>query len=287
MGLAEPCRRPDGPGSMARTGVAIPGWGTGRASGGSATSEFPPDPGTPAVDVADAVADLTLPTSQGPTARPPRAPSTEGGDRGVALLLATAAVVAAIITLVALNSANDASGAWQSSLRQDVKRGVAAVEDIRFIYEVEGPAAFQVATQEVQAQEYRTAASSAAPDIRTQLDARAQVLEMTVEALRPSVAMAVPAYALSAGGYDVLKRLSERLADPTRIVTDPDATMALGDAAAARADRLIDSIVVIGFAFLFGALAQTFTSARRKLLAMGWLVLGMGVLAAFTGGLLL
>jgi len=205
----------------------------------------------------------------------------------VALLLATAAVVAAIITLVALDSANDASGAWQSSLRQDVKRGVAAVEDIRFIYEVEGPAAFQVATQEVQAQEYRTAASSAAPEIRTQLDARAQVLEMTVEALRPSVAMAVPAYALSAGGYDVLKRLSERLADPTRIVTDPDTTMALGDAAAARGDRLIDSIVIIGFAFLFGALAQTFTSARRKLLAMGWLVLGLGALAAVAGGLVL
>ncbi len=253
------------------------------------TSELPPGPGAPAVDVA---ADLPLSASAEPTSPPPTAPRSretvsEGSDRGVALLLATAAVVAAIITLVALNSANDASGAWQSALRQEVKRGAAAVEDIRFVYEVEGPAAFGLASQEVQAEEYRTAASSAAPDIATQLKARAQVLDLTVQALQSSVAMAVPAYALRGGGYDVLKRLSERLADADHVVTDPDGTMAAGDSAADRADRLIDSIVIIGFAFLFGALAQAFVSARRKLLVMGWLALALGVLVAFAGGLVL
>ena len=108
---------------------------------------------------------------------------------------------------------------------------------------------------------------------------------MTIDTLRPSIAMAVPAYALTSGGYDVIKRLSERLSDPTRVTADPDSAMATGDAAAARADHLIDSIVIVAFAFLFGALAQAFQGNRRRLLLMGWLMLGLGVAVALVGGL--
>ncbi len=180
-----------------------------------------------------------------------------------------AAVVAAVITLVALNSSSDASSSWQSALRQDVARGVSAVNDIHYVYEVEAPGAFQIAVGEVQAEEYRRAASSAAPDIAARLAARAQVLEMSVAAVRTSFEMAVPAYALPSGGYDPLHRLADQLADPTRVTRDPDGAMATGDAAAARADRLIDSIVIVSLAFLFGALAETFWRARRQLLAVG------------------
>ena len=228
------------------------------------------------------------------TSVPATAPDTqpdvhvpEAGDRGVALLLAVAAVLAAVITLVALNSSSDASSAWQSALRQEVARGVNAVNDIHYVYEVEAPAAFQVATSEVQAEEYRKVASSAAPDIAVQLQARAQVLEMSVDALRTSIEMAVPAYALPHGGYDTLHRLSDALADPTRVSRDPDGTMAVGDTAAARSDRLMDSIVVVALAFLFGALAQTFPRFRRRLLVMGWLALCAGLLAALAAGLIL
>ena len=49
----------------------------------------------------------------------------------------------------------------------------------------------------------------------------------------------------------------------------------------------MDSIVVIGFAFLFGALAQAFRGARRPLLILGWLSLGIGVVAALAWGLVL
>ena len=116
----------------------------------------------------------------------PQTPPAEAdtSDRGVALLLAVAAVCAALITLVAVNSSNDASTAWQSALRQEVARGVQAVEDIRYTYEVDMPGAFQIASLEVQAQEYRAAASSAAPEVRPQLEAHAQVLEMTIDSLR-------------------------------------------------------------------------------------------------------
>ena len=216
----------------------------------------------------------------------PQTPAAEAdtSDRGVALLLAVAAVCAALITLVAVNSSNDASTAWQASLRQEVARGVQAVEDIRYTYEVDMPGAFQVASLEVQAQEYRAAASSAAPEVRPQLEAHAQTLDMTIDSLRPSIELAAPAYALPGGGYDTLKRLSERLADPTRKAYDPDGTMASGDLAASRSDRLMYSIVVIGFAFLFGALAQAFRGARRPLLILGWLALGTGVVAALAWG---
>lgn len=227
---------------------------------------------------AEPVTDPDMPLAAAPSA---------GNDRGVALLLAAAAIVAAIITLVAVTSSSNASSAWQSALRQEVARGVQAVNDLHYVYEVEAPGAFRVATSEVQAEEYRAAAASAVPEVAARLDSQAQVLEMSVEALRSSIEMAVPAYALPAGGYDTLRRLADRLADPARVVRDPDGAMATGDAAASRADRLMDSIVIVGFAFLFGALAQTFRRAQRQFLVMGWLALGAGVAVALLGGLIL
>ncbi len=215
-----------------------------------------------------------------------QAPSSEGSDRGVALLIAVTAIVAALITLVAVGSSSDASGSWQSALRQEVARGAAAVEDIRYVYSVEAPGAFEVAVGEVQAQEYRAAAASAAPEVRSRLEARAQVLEMATGVIKPSIEMATAAYALPSGGYDPLKRLSEELADPARVNRDPDGAMAAGDSAAERANRLMGSIVVVGFALLFGALAQAFRGARRVFLACGWLVLGAGLVVAMAGGLL-
>ena len=110
---------------------------------------------------------------------------------------------------------------------------------------------------------------------------------MTVAALRPSIELATAAYAMPGGGYDTLKRLAERLSDPAHRTYDPDGTMARGDQAAARSVRLMDSIVVIGFAFLFGALAQAFRGARRPLLIVGWVALAAGVAAAFATGPLL
>jgi hypothetical protein len=213
-------------------------------------------------------------------------PASDSSDRSVALLIAIAAVVAALITFVAVRSSSDASSSWQSALRQEVARGAAAVEDIRYVYAVEAPGAFQVAASEIQAQEYRVAASSAAPDLRSRLEARAQVLEMAVGVIKPSIEMATDAYALPSGGYDTLKRLSERLADPQRVTRDPDGAMAAGDEAAARSVRLMDSIVVVAFAFLFGALAQAFHGARRVFLACGWVALGVGLALALSGGLL-
>jgi hypothetical protein len=203
----------------------------------------------------------------------------------VAVLLAVAAVAAALITLVALNSSSDASSSWQSAMRQEVGRGATAVEDIRWVYAVEAPSAYQITALEVQAEEYRKAASSATPEVASALETRAQVLDMTLATLRSSIEMAVPAYALPDGGYDPLKRLSEALADPARNVYDPDRAMAVGDVAAARSDRLMSAIVVIGLAFLFGALAQGILRARRPLLILGWLALAAGVAAALVGGL--
>lgn len=206
------------------------------------------------------------------------------------MLLAVAAVVATIVTLIAVNASGDSSDAWQSALRADVARGVAAVQDIRYVYEVEAPAAFGVAGSEVQAEEYRRAASSAPPMVRAGLELRAQALDLALDTVRGGAEMAVPAYALPAGAYDTRRRLADRIgargADPTYVARDPDGLMALGDAAAARSVRLMDSLVVIAFAFLFGALAEAFARWRQTLLRFGWLALGAGSVAAVTSGLL-
>ena len=60
----------------------------------------------------------------------------------------------------------------------------------------------------------------------------------------------------------------------------------VGDVVRADADFLMDGIVIVGLAFLFGALAQAVRGRRRQFLIVGWLALGIGVAVALAGGLL-
>lgn len=205
-------------------------------------------------------------------------------DRAVAVLLAFAAVVAAIITLVAANASSDASSSWQSALRQEVARGALGVQQIQYVYEAELPAAVSLSTLEIRAETYRSAAASAAPDVATQLTAAADALQMTIDALRPNVEMATPGFALPGGGYDPVRKLAAEIAADPPSSFDPDAAMAQGDAAAARADRLMVSLVIIGFAFLAGALAQPLVRHRGLLVAVGWMALATGIVLALAGG---
>ncbi len=102
-------------------------------------------------------------------------------------------------------------------------------------------------------------------------------LEMTVDALRTSIEMAVPAYALPAGGYDTLHRLSERLVRPdargrtTRMAPWPPVTRRLADGPPHRQHRHRRLRVPVR------SPRRDVPGARRQLLLMGWLVLGLGV----------
>ncbi len=232
------------------------------------------------------LASRTLPDV--PSAALPADPDTS--DRGVASLLAVAAMVAAWVTFVAVNASGGAGSSWQTALRQEVARGAGAVEAIRYVYGVEAPAAFRVATEEVVEAVAREAAASAEPSIAAALDQQAQVAGQVVGILRQAAEMAGPEYALADGGYDPVRRLADSLAAnvalPDAPVRDPEARLAEGDLEAALALRLMGAIVVISFAFLFGALAQAWRAWRRPLLWCGWIALLSGGVLAISGGML-
>jgi hypothetical protein len=206
----------------------------------------------------------------------------EKGSRGVALLLAIAAVIAAIITARASLVSNDASDAWGTAVGDEQRRGALLLEQVRYTYGSEGDLAFMIASAETQADALHRAGPAQSPDVAAQVEAEAQVQDQVVDLVLPASEVASdPRYALPSGGYDLELRLAdERLSNPDDVATDPPARMAEGDAAASLAERLMQTTIAVGVAFLFGALAQTTRRRRRPLLLLGWVSVAVAVVAA-------
>ena len=81
-----------------------------------------------------------------PSTEPPEPkPPAERGKRGVALMLAIAALMAAAIATRASFLSSQASGTWQFALRSELKLGAAMIEDVRYVYNSEAPIAFAIA----------------------------------------------------------------------------------------------------------------------------------------------
>ena len=194
------------------------------------------------------------------------------GSRGVALLLAVAALVAAIVTAQASLVSSDASDAWQASVSDEQRRGALLLEGVRYTYGSEGDLAVMMLTADLHAQALRQPGASQPPDIAARLAAEAQVQQHVVELMgSASELTADPRYVMDGGGYDLQLRLVDsRSASPDDLAIDPLAELAAGDADAEHAMRLMLSTVGIGAAFLFGALAQAFRRRRRLLLLLGW-----------------
>ncbi|MFN8622990.1 MAG: hypothetical protein U0869_19805 [Chloroflexota bacterium] len=247
----------------------------------SAAAETATAPGAPTpVDTADTV--TPVPSS-------PRAPAhgqpQEKGSRAVALLLAIAAVLAAIVTARASLIASDAADQWQSAVAAEQRRGAILLEGVRYTYGVEGQLGLRVATDQAIAEALRAIGPAQSPDVAARVEREAQVHDQMVQLTGPSEDLiSDPAYRLPGGGYDLQKRLAdERRASPDD-GADPADRIAAGDAAAERADRLMVVTVIIGGAFLLGALAQPLRRRRRLLLTLGWACLGASVVAALVAG---
>jgi hypothetical protein len=251
-------------------------------------AEWVPPPGSVYGGGPDALAGARRKGRDGawpPKALPvPGAPDepADKGSRAVALLLAVAAVLAAIITARASLIASDATSDWQASVAAEQKRGEMLLQDTRYTYGVEGEQAFLIATQDLTAQELRRVQPVASPDVARRLDQEAQVQEQLMAALAPSMELvANGTYKLPSGGYDLQRRLADRRAtDPDTLALDPAADIVAGDAAADHALRLMVVTVLIGVAFLCGALAQAHKRRRRLLLTSGWLFLGASAAVA-------
>jgi hypothetical protein len=150
--------------------------------------------------------------------------SSERGHAGVALLLATAAVVAAIIGARASMVSSAASESWQSALRTEVKRSAGAMEDVRYLYQTEMPVAIRILQARLVQGELQAAAATAAGPAKQALLLEADVQAGIISGLIPNSNLAgKAAYALPSGGYDLGMRLADlRAQNPALVTLDPD-----------------------------------------------------------------
>jgi hypothetical protein len=204
------------------------------------------------------------------------------------LVLAVAAVLAAGLAARSALLSSSAAGARQMAVRTELKLGAAMVEDVRYVYNTEGPRAFRIAAARVRAEEYGRRADASRGDVAAAMRIEANAQRLTADTLVqseaeldfPSIA-ADDTYLTPSGGYDLGRRLTDvRAENPDLVVLDPAGIQAEGEHKADLAVKLLGATVPVGFAFMFGALGQAYTRRRRGLLVGAWVALGVAVVLA-------
>ena len=143
------------------------------------------------------------------------------GSRVTLSNLAQALVTGVVAVAVAAGTllASSAAGQWQQSLRDELKRAAAMVEDIRFVYGDEAPFALELALAEARQAEL------AGSDAETEREA---VFAIRQEA--PADALVSDRYRRPGEGYDVASRLADvRARHGAWAGLHPDAALAEGD----------------------------------------------------------
>src|SRR5918998_4397460 len=150
---------------------------------------------------------------------------TEDGEEGfaVAVLLALAATVAAVLGARAAVVSSAASGAWQTAVREEVKRSAALVEDVRYVYAVEAAVALRAAAAAIEADELRHSAGPLADAEKAATEAEAFVRQASADALAGAFDLTKDPKYRAGDGYDVAARLADvRNEHPELVALDPD-----------------------------------------------------------------
>ena len=198
----------------------------------------------------------------------------------VAVLLAAAAVVAAVIGFRAALLGDSGSDTFHTAIREDVKRGSGIVEDARFVYSEQAPAALEVASERIQGEELDRQVPRSEEQVRDLVRTEASKHEGIIGVILEASAIASePKYA-KGDGFDVVARLvDQRNENPDLVALDPDGTEELGVDRSRKATLLVAATIPAGLAFLFGALAQGFPARRRVLVRAGFAAVGVAMLA--------
>lgn len=202
--------------------------------------------------------------------------------RGLALLLAVAALFAAAVGTRASLLGSDASAHRQQAVRQEVKAAAAVVEDLRFVYGDEASQAYRAIEAAIRAEEYRAAADQQTGFARSVLLAEAAAQDQLREILVGASEIAKdPKYARDDGSYDLGLRLRDmRDRYPDLVALRPDDPQAVGDRLARQAISETAVSIPVALTFLFGALAQGFRGRRRLFMALGTVALVAGLVGA-------
>jgi hypothetical protein len=199
----------------------------------------------------------------------------------VAVLLASAAVVAAVIGFRAALLGDSGSDTFHTAVREDVKRGAGIVEDSRFVYSEQAPAALEISSERIQAEETEAEAKQSDPEIRGFVQNEAGMHEGIVGVKLEASAIASDSKYEQGDSYDVPAALADKRAEnPDLVAIYPDSTEDLGIDRSRKATMLVAATIPAGLAFLFGALAQGFPARRRLFVYAGFASVGVAVIAA-------
>jgi len=202
--------------------------------------------------------------------------------RGVAVLLAAAALVAAVIGGRVAFRSFTATSLRQQSVREETKQAAAYVETIRFVYSSEQPVAFALAEARFRAEELAKAASNLAGLDRTVVEVEQALQEYLSSG---QIAAASPLFNderyRTQTGFDIGRRLADaRNENPELLTIDPERTRRSGNRASDHAVRLLATTVLVALAFMLGTLAQGFPARRQTFLSGGVVVLTLGIVTA-------
>jgi FlaG/FlaF family flagellin (archaellin) len=199
----------------------------------------------------------------------------------VAILLALAATVAAVLGARAAVVSSAASGAWQTAVREEVKRSAALVEDVRYVYAVEAAVALRAAAAAVEADELRHSADSLGDAEKVATASEAFVQQTSADALNGAFDLTKDAKYRAGDGYDVAARLADvRNQHPELVALDPGATMDQGSESSRHGWRLVAATIPAAIAFLCGSLAQGFPRYRPPLIVAGFAFVALAAASA-------
>lgn len=228
------------------------------------------------------MAEVGPPQDGGPPPPPVDVEPEPAARRGVAILLALAALTAAVIGGRVAFRSFTATSLWQQSVREETKRSAAYVETLRFVYTSEQPVAFALTEARFRAEELAKVAEGLSGLDRTVVE-----LEQALQEYLSSgqVAAASPLFNderyRGEKGFDIAKRVADiRNEDPEFLAIDPDRTRRAGNRASAHAVRLLATTIVVAVAFMFGSLAQGFPRRRQGFLSAGTALLALGIVSA-------
>jgi hypothetical protein len=175
---------------------------------------------------------------------------------GSNLLQTAVTVLAAIAVTVATLVAGNAAGAWQQSVREEVKRSAAMVEDLRHVYGDEAPVALEIALAEARARAGNDADA---------LTERQAAFAMRLAQSGNGDSLAADRYLRPGGWYDVPRRLADvRSQWPALVRLDPDRSFAAGDRRRDRAALIVAATVPLVALYLLAELVVRVRPRRRR-----------------------
>jgi hypothetical protein len=155
-----------------------------------------------------------------------------------------------------------AGGAWQNSVRQEIRHSAALQEDVRFVYADEAPLAFRAATARARADRLREVRPSSRLAVSEYTLASQTAFGLTSQAA-PDSLLGERELADGDLGYNVPRRLAQvRAREPALRDLDPDAAHRQADRYALRGG--VTALVVAAL-----AVAVAVVAARRRLFAPG------------------